>query len=411
MKIQSLILLTTLSLPFSVQGKVIPSNTTEIYGETYCFYPNGVLPGKAETPAYRIEANNGSYPSQIKKVAILCGNRPDVNLITLKSDFMVPEFIEADGEVFPVLAIQGAFCYSQSENIAIHDNVSRIEEFSFQNASGIKELTLPAGLNFIGLDSFSGMKSLTTLCFRSYLPPVCEVKDRANQTVAVSTATKLGTEISEEEAAIFSEGITVKVPAGSMWIYRLHPCFANARLMEYQPEYGVPTLPGDTSSGLSFGYVGNGELALTASTGGVEIDIPSSIQSEDYQMGISMKENPYEIKYVAGGLCDGRSEVTVVSIPSSVISIGSKAFRRTHTASLSIPSGVHYIGSRAFADNTSLRRLIITRDEKSPELVCAPDAFEGSTEGVTLYVDKNLIDVTAAPWNAFTDIRPISDLH
>ena len=132
MKIQSLILLTTLSLPFSVQGKVIPSNTTEIYGETYCFYPNGVLPGKAETPAYRIEANNGSYPSQIKKVAILCGNRPDVNLITLKSDFMVPEFIEADGEVFPVLAIQGAFCYSQSENIAIHDNVSRIEEFSFQ---------------------------------------------------------------------------------------------------------------------------------------------------------------------------------------------------------------------------------------------------------------------------------------
>jgi len=103
--------------------------------------------------------------------------------------------------------------------------------------------------------------------------------------------------------------------------------------------------------------------------------------------------------------------VTTILIPSSVIAIGSDAFRGTRAASITIPAGVRYIGPRAFGNESSLRRLIIRRDENSPELLCAPDAFSGSTDGATLYIDTNLVDVTEAPWNEFTDIRSISELH
>lgn len=184
------------------------------------------------------------------------------------------------------------------------------------------------------------------------------------------------------------------------------------QLTDYKPaRTGIPTLSANDVSGFGFGYAGNGEMIVSSSKGGSEVNIPSLLHSEDYQMGISMNETPYEVRYVAGGICDIHSEVTTILIPSSVIAIGSDAFRGTRAASITIPAGVHYIGPRAFGNESSLRRLIIRRDENSPELLCAPDAFSGSTDGATLYIDTNLVDVTEAPWNEFTDIRSISELH
>lgn len=395
-------------------AKTISSEPITDGDDIYYVYPNGVLPSNVTTPSYRIADNDGSYPKQFSKVAFLHGSWPNVNTPLIMNEFHIPEFIEANGSFYPVCGIDAAFSSAVTKKLTIHDNINVIGQGCFYQARQLETLTLPASLSQIGADAFTDMPALKSVYFRSVLPPVCEVRLSNGSVKKVSIQDKPIDETVQINRLFTGSNPTIFVPKGSMWFYRQHPCFATLRIVEYTPEYELPEFTGESKTLAAdqiYGYAGNLTLSVLTCSGAYMQLIPKSLQSNGYQLAISMEENPYTIRYIAGQACRDKSWVSTVSIPPTVLAIGSQAFEKTELPTVSLPSGLKYIGEKAFASNSKLSRLILYRNQEDPFLMCSPDAFEESAGNAILYVNPDLIDVSQAPWNQFKEIRDIKELE
>lgn len=162
---------------FTVKGVVVESDIYHIGDAELCFYPNGFIGENGEAHLYRIERNNdGSFGRYHSAVASFYG--PDIFQSPVKPlgrNMIVPKFIFADGDYLPVNAIQGAFEASTAHEVYLQDNIVRIDANTFLNAKNIETLTVPGGIDFLGINALAGMDALKTMYFRSPLPPRCEI--------------------------------------------------------------------------------------------------------------------------------------------------------------------------------------------------------------------------------------------
>ncbi len=392
-------------------GKIVEPSTENSSGILFYFYPNGILPDDLEVPTYNLIENNGDYPAELKKIAILRGIDPRVNGGFLQKDLSVPEFIEVDGEFIYVGGVNCAFINANCKNIFLPDGICRIESDSFMGAQLLEEVTLPASLTYLGSRTFLSAKGLKKIKMRSVLPPACEVKTD-NGNIILRIGDSLPENVDEKSLPISDKSILVYVPKGSKWVYQQHPCFANLRLMEYEPEYAAPYLKnGDSAARFKLGCTGNFSLQLIDKGNGSGENIPSEVFGEGYVLGISTAEHPYRVTSVAGNAFSNTGESNLI-IPNTIELIGDKSFTGLKLNSLYIPSSVKYIGTRSFSDSPSVRRVILNLPKDGSKLFCAENAFAGTLTDAILYVDKNSgsIDLTQKPWCDFKEIRDISEL-
>lgn len=394
----------------AAQERIVPSGPLEFDDRTYFFYPNGVLDFGVNAPAFYLESNdNGRFPGALDKVAVLHGSYPGINEVCILDDYVVPPFIEAEGEFYPVCAIDGAFALSKSEEIAIPDNISVIGDRSF-NGAKVRTLTLPAALKEIGEDAFSAMSEIKMVYFRSPVPPTVTARDK-NGHIHRLTAFDGPEQWDSYKDVLFAGATpTIYVPKGCAWTYRQHPCFAKKRIVEYTPEYYRPAFT-DAPAGV-YGYIGNLELIHLSRSHEINVYYPTELKGEGYEMGLSTEENPYTVTVIGDHILAGNEMLSMLTLPLKLKMVCDDAFSTCGCTSIAIPASVSYIGQRAFASMTNLKRVAVATPEDGSPILAAPNAFEGSQENAVLYIDLDTksVDLTAAPWNAFKEIRDITEL-
>lgn len=394
---------------YSQTQRVVPSNILKWEDSEYILYPNGVLDALMATPAYMLEKNDkGLYPEIFDKVAIITGTYPGINTIfRLTNDFEIPESIEAVGKFYPVCGIRNAFESSTANTILIPDCVSRIEKWSFKDASSIEYLTLPASLNFVGEDSFVGMGGLKTVYCRTLMPPSVEVSDGVNNHIYT-----VGDNypVPDNYLGVFGKNaVTVMVPKGSLWFYKQHPCFINVRLVEYNPEWVMPSLKNKETC-FKFHRVANFDLALmVGSTSIPSAILNSELQGEDYVMEVSTSNYPYRLTQIGESALRSRN-LNSVYLPKTIELIAANAFEDNVLSILKLPSCLKAIGPNAFA-NCKIEKVVIENRYDNNDLLCAQNAFDNSVENAILYIDlmNPPVDTTALPWSSFKEIRDISE--
>lgn len=104
-------------------------------------------------------------------------------------------------------------------------------------------------------------------------------------------------------------------------------------------------------------------------------------------------------------ICSNLSNVT---LPESIISLGDYCFTGSSLASISIPDGVISLGDGCFSDCSNLTR--ITSLAETPPTT-GYNVFEGCDSLEELYVKSGSIDAykSTSPWSKISDIRPIID--
>ncbi|MBQ8556428.1 MAG: leucine-rich repeat protein [Clostridia bacterium] len=138
------------------------------------------------------------------------------------------------------------------------------------------------------------------------------------------------------------------------------------------------------------------------------VDMPDSITSIgsgtfffcEYLSSVRLSSQLKQIPYVAFFGC---SNLRSIAIPSSVTTIGEKAFESSGLQSVTIPNGVTSIGSRCFANCTKLTSVTL-----SSSLWEIPEScFEGCTSLTTITIPPNVESVGTAAFNDCTGLQTI----
>jgi len=170
-----------------------------------------------------------------------------------------------------------------------------------------------------------------------------------------------------------------------------------------------------TSVIISDGVTRIGYYAFSYCTSLTTVTIGNSVTSIGYCAfsncsSLTSVTIPNSVTSIEIGVFSGCSSLTSVTIGNSVTSIGDFAFMRcTGLTSITIPSSVTSIGERAFAKCSNLET--VTINATTPPTLGSV-AFEGTAEGLKIYVPAGSVDTykAAENWSAYADkIEAIPD--
>lgn len=289
----------------SLEGINIPANVSTI-GED-AFY------GCPAIKSISINENNTTYDSRDNCNAII--ETSTKTLISGCQNTIIPSNVETIGE--------SAFCRcSGLTNIIIPSSVKTIDDDAFQNCSGLKTITINNHPNYvlsINFGAFSGCTSTTDVyCYAS--------------TLNFSTDNSY---FKPNKATIFHVAANDKA--------RWENLFSDRNVTFVGDLENIEKLTYDVGEGNSVA-ISVSESDLAAVTG--ELTIPSS-----YTDGT----NSYDVTAIAEDAFANCTNLTAVSIPSTITSIGSEAFSGcAGLSSITIPSGVTEINASTFAGCSSL---------------------------------------------------------
>lgn len=235
----------------------------------------------------------------------------------------------------------------------------------------ITELTVPETVTSIGRNAFAGNSNLTTVHYKSEakIPATCFVNCPITEFYCYATTPPvLGTEAEVFSYDVYEDG-TLYVPAGSVEAYKNSGdeqwpyYFSTIKAMgdeggneggaavgdtfEYEGIYytildieanTVETMAGDGMYEDANGYYeGNGV-------------IPAQVEYQDVTYTV-VKIGDYSFYY--------DSDLTNLTIPSTVTAIGEAAFYHTGITSVEIPESVTSLGENAFGWNTELTTITL----------------------------------------------------
>ena len=210
-----------------------------------------------------------------------------------KGDLIIPELVSWEWRMCPVSGIWDAFggC-SGLTSVNIPTSVKIINDYAFSGCSGLTSITIPNSVETIGAWAFSGCAKLTSIEIPSSVTYI--------DGYAFEYCTKLA---------------SITLPQSIFTI--VNNAFNNTKWYNEQPD-GVLYL-----DNCCMGYKG-----------------------EKPRGYLQINENTRLIAKFAFYDCD---ELTSISLPNSVISIGAGAFEDcSGLVSISIPKSVHDYGDRAF---------------------------------------------------------------
>lgn len=396
-------------------------------GKKMSFYPNGYIYDLYDSQVYSLCENEDDIFDNLRGAILTKNITNNLSDGSRNNRIIIPGFIFSEGQFFPVLGIDGAFKNCSVSFIHIPDEVMAIGKHSFENSTNIESLTLPANLKLIEEDAFSGMDSLKELYFRSPLPPstsielspsVHELLTSNDQFIFLDNyITPFG---KSDELRELGKNLTIYIPQGSKSFYEAHPIFKKLRfaLAEYTPEMATPLNP-SISKGMVLGKTSLHELEVTTYYGDEEsLIIPQLINSDDYELGVSMQDFPYYISGIGYRAFDPtytnyhtNNNLISISLDGDLKYIKEEAFCNAGIENISISGKIDKIGPRAFANMKSLKSFtIFPIPEDETNWTKFNDIFDGISDEAVLYYSPMdpRIDITKAPFNAFRNFSEIN---
>ncbi len=345
-----------------------------------------------------LDNKDGEY-SKIWNKLLIAKRRPSSVNSPLEGNAIFPDGVVINGDTYMVLALGNILDYANVHDLKLPYEMRFVMDDALTNARQrwLEDLRLPPAMARLGRNSFSGVPWLVSLTMQSPFPPVCVLSDNREVTAGDELAGAAG------PFPKFTNGCTLRVPAGTSFFYRSHPCFSTdvfSEIKEISMEEVWPVYEQTMQFYLSgsnpckLGYIGNAELVL------LEMEDEKYIQDGE-EMGYEYRVGGFRCNIVGIGAaaCKGTRHTKVI-LPETARFVCDEAFRASSLTELTIPESCRFAGYKAFADCKSLKTVTIMTKETP---VFAPDAFDGIAADATL-VTYAPVDRNAAPWNAFARI-------
>lgn len=246
-----------------------------------------------------------------------------------------------DEEPFLLYAYPG----NHGDTYTVPESVVEINDYSF-SLSGIKEVTLPARLRYLGEYAFGYCNNLTKVTANATIPCVAEKAFEGSTAAALNIPSAGMKELYQTEAG-WKELSSIVTGSGQTTVfandtrelfYKVLDGQSVALMAIDSKTGGKVTVPATVTHGsntYNVTYIGSGEEDWSSS-------FFNEVKHHDFPV--------FDMRYE-----DDTPLVTEVEIPNTVKSIGSYALHRTKRSNLVkvvIPSSVEEIGESAFGENT-----------------------------------------------------------
>ena len=216
----------------------------------------------------------------------------------------------------------GAFTFYQCsciKTVNIPSSVTSIGSSAFEDCDYLTSLSLNDGLQSIGGSAFEGCKRLATLVIPSTVNKILvnAFKNCVSLTNVYCNAAAVPNTDASAFNGVFFENVTLHVPDNAVNSYKAAWPWSNFK-MANQPSQPQPSQPTQTDDGLIYTVKGDGTLEVTGlASWAKRADIPSSL---------TISGTKYRVTSIAARAFEGRSDLTYLSIPYSIKSIGEYAF-------------------------------------------------------------------------------------
>ncbi len=278
-------------------------------------------------------------------------------------------------------------------SVTIPENVETISNSSFEGCSSLTSIELPEGIYSIGQSAFKGCKKLTTINIpegvKNYSDSIFEGCTSLTSIAITPEATRIGHSAFRNCTALKS--IEIPSTMKNVWTNAFNGCssltnvYFNGTETKWNnieiasgndPLLNATLHPSDiTNFGGANGTCGNGLSWTLSSSGVLTITGSGAMDNFDkstygeykfysapwnqYKTKITKVVLPSGLTSIGNGAFNGCSQLTSISIPSTVKSIGRDAFTNTKITSITIPSGVTKIVDSAFEGCTNLTTVSI----------------------------------------------------
>jgi len=335
----------------------IPNSVASIYN--YAFF------GCSGLTSISVSSDNPTYDSRNNCNAII--ETASNTLITGCMNTVIPNSITSIGDdAF-------AFCNSLT-SITIPNLVTSIGGMAFYGCSNLANLTIGNSVTTIGEEAFSGCNSLTEIYCLALAPPSLGSSDAFYGC---------------SDATLYMPDIALEAyKAADYW-----KDFTNIVGMPYTFEVGGTSYHATTMSTASVMANNDGGTLYSG-----DVVIPDSVTYAGMTFAVTGIEN---------NAFDGCYELTNITIPNSVETIGEQAFQGcTGLTSVTIGSGVTAIGTKAFNYCNALE--IVKCLGTVPPVMASADCFSTAAYNrATLLVPRNTEATYAASdyWYKFAHIE------
>ena len=268
----------------------------------------------------------------------------------------IPSEVTNEGVTYRVTSIGDSAFYNCNHltSVVISYTVTTIGKGAFQNCSSLTSLLVGSGLEIIGDDAFYGCTGLTSITIPYSVTHIGKGAFNGMNLEAVFSFVEEPFVINGESdiSGTFStntfQNATLFVPEGKTEKYKATEgwnCFVNIT----EPSFYTPNVWGydiamKNADGVTIYYkFTNDETELEVTSGDHFYSGVVNIPEEVTFMNKTRKVSSIGDKAFQGG-----NEVTSVTIPNTVTSIGQEAFMYLQITSIDIPNSVISIGDGAF---------------------------------------------------------------
>ncbi|MDO4801762.1 MAG: leucine-rich repeat domain-containing protein, partial [Prevotellaceae bacterium] len=258
--------------------------------------------------------------------------------------------------------------------------LTEIGEDAFENCEGLTEITIPATVTSIGNSAFSGCSNLVSITISANTPPELgnDVWDGIPESPKPTIYVPQGAKSAYEDPVNWGQWFTIeeKFANNEIWYTTSSGQALSGNPMGcttnvYNDGKGILTFSSDVTSITQSAFKSNTDLT--------SITIPASVES----IG----------SYAFSG-CSKLDKVTFAE-GSQLKTFGTQVFKQCKLTSIEIPAGVTDIGDGTFEDNSTLQSVIFAEGSQLPSIDA--ETFKGCTSLVQIEIPATVTTI----WSSF----------